>query len=67
MTTLGDNAAAGPSAPDYKELRNYLVGTVMQDLAGTDLTSEKLQQVVQKRLSEALSHMKLSLSEANRK
>ena len=67
MTTLGDNTATDSSSPNYKELRNFLVGSVMQDLAAADLTPEKRQQVVEKRLSEALSQMKLSLSDTNRK
>ena len=66
MTTPGENAASAPSL-DYKELRNYLVTAVMQDLGVADLTPEKRQQAVQERLSEALSQMKLSLSDSNRK
>jgi pilus assembly protein CpaF len=67
MTMPDDNAPANATAPDYAELRNYLLATVMQGLSGTDLAPEKRQQAVEARLSEALSQMKLTLSDSNRK
>ena len=67
MTRPDENAPANATAPDYAELRNYLLATVVQGLSGTDLVPEKRQQVVEARLSEALSQMKLTLSDLNRK
>ncbi len=67
MSMPDENASANATAPDYAELRNYLLATVMQDLSGTDLAPEKRQQVIEERLSEALSQMKLTLSDSNRK
>jgi pilus assembly protein CpaF len=67
MTMPDENAPANATAPDYAELRNYLLATVMQGLSGTDLAPEKRQQVVEARLSEALLQMKLTLSDSNRK
>lgn len=67
MTMSDKNASANRITPDYTELRNYLLATVIQGLSGTDLVPENRQQVVEARLSEALSQMKLTLSDSNRK
>jgi pilus assembly protein CpaF len=58
MTVLEGDSSSGAPAPDF--------ATVMQDLSVTDLTPEERLQAVQGRLSEALSLMKLSLSDSNR-
>jgi pilus assembly protein CpaF len=67
MTMPDENAPANATAPDYAELRNYLLATVIQGLSGADLAPEKRQQAVEARLSEALLQMKLTLSDSNRK
>jgi pilus assembly protein CpaF len=67
MTMSDKNDPANRTTPDYAELRNYLLATVIQGLSGTDLVPENRHQVVEARLSEALSQMKLTLSDSNRK
>ncbi len=67
MTVSNENSSANAASPDYAELRNYLLATVMQGLSGNDLVPEKRQQIVEARLSEALLQMKLTLSDSNRK
>ncbi len=67
MTTAVENGSANAIAPDDNELRNYLTTTVMQALAGADLSPEKRQKAVEGRLSEAILQMRLSLSDNNRK
>jgi hypothetical protein len=56
MTESDESPIADAPAPDYAELRSYLVASAMQDLGAADLTPEKRQQAVQNRLTESLSH-----------
>ena len=60
MTTLG------ASIPDYAKLRDYLIATVTQDSAGTDLPPENRRQFIEDRLKEALARTKISFSDSIR-
>jgi pilus assembly protein CpaF len=66
MIASEENPSSRSPAPDYAELRNYLVATIMEDSRVGTFTPEKRQQLVQDRISEALSQMKLTLSDSNR-
>jgi pilus assembly protein CpaF len=67
MTTPSAHPSSDKPVPDYTELRQYLVTTVLQGLSLADLAPENRLQAIQERLSEALSQMKLTLSDSNRK
>jgi pilus assembly protein CpaF len=67
MTAPDEPASTDATARDYTELRDYLITQVRQDLGAANLTPEKRQQIVQERLSEALSQMKIKISDSNRK
>jgi pilus assembly protein CpaF len=67
MTASDVIASVGAaSIPDYTKLREYLIGTVTQDLGGADLSLEKRKLVIEERLKEALARTKLTLSDAIR-
>jgi len=66
MTVSDMNAPVGASIPDYTKLREYLIGTVTQELGGADLTPEKRRLGIEERLKEALARTKLALSDSIR-
>ena len=67
MTISNINSPSDKPVPDYTELRQYLVTTVLQGINSAGLSPEDFKKAIQERLSETLSQMKLTLSDSNRK
>jgi len=67
MTISNINSPSDKPVPDYTELRQYLVTTVLQGINNAGLSPEDFKKAIQERLSETLSQMKLTLSDSNRK